>query len=535
MPTWSWFVPESPPDDRALLDATLSAGTSLSRRTWALLWAHPTAAACILLSMLVSNLLGAMISLLIGRGTDVAFGGEDPGAVIWIGVVIIGLLFSSFILGATGDALGDLGAARTVHTLRLELSARVLAAPDPRIAPGTVLNTVDQDSVQIGELKQVLGFPVMMIGFLLGSTIALLPISGIIAVLLPVGGLLTALATWISAKPLTRISARRRAAEATSISVATDLAQGSRVLKGLGATEQSEKRFARTAEQALVLMLVEARLQAWLTFLRQLVPTLCTIGLLSYAGLLAFTQVITSGEMISVTLLVPPALTVMGYSFGMFSEVWARGAASTQRVSGLLTDLDGAAPEQNRKPLPHPAELPTGLSIWHPHDATQQQNMLEQLTRLASHHPPEQVLLASHRIHVFEGTLADNLNPEGNIPPQKLVAALTAAACGDILRRLGGRLPQTGQQLQLPDTPIGEAGLNLSGGQRQRVALARVLARDPGVLILDDPTTGLDAVTLDQVARAIRQLRAGKVTIVITTNPTWRSLADQVFRGEVGR
>lgn len=528
MRTWSWFVPEDPPNDPSLIDAALAAGSatavSISRSTWRFLWAHRSASFGVVASMLLGSLLGALVSVVIGRGTDAAFSDGELGAVLLPVGLIIGLLLAGFILEATGDALTDLGSARTVHTMRLELSGKLLRAHRSRLAPGTVLNTVDQDSVHVGELKQALGFPVMMIGFLIGSTIALIPISPVVAVLLPVVGVLTGLASWLTAKPLTRLSSRRRAAETQSIALATDLAQGSRVVKGLGAIEQSEQRFAVAADQALDIMLAEARLQAWLTFLRQLVPTLGAIGLLLYTGILAFAGQITPGGLITVTLLVPPSLTVMGHSFGLLTEVWARGAASTARVAELAHDLADAPGGPAGHPHP-PVEVSMGLSVWCPRTAVDHQAMERALTHLTE---SREAIFAPHRVSVFEGTLAENLDPLDIVPPRQLVAALDAAACRDIILRLGGDPDNLHGHRDLPQALIGEAGFNLSGGQRQRVALARVLARDPAILILDDPTTGLDAVTLDKVARSIKQMRSRRSTIIITANPTWLSLADRV-------
>jgi putative ABC transport system ATP-binding protein len=75
---------------------------------------------------------------------------------------------------------------------------------------------------------------------------------------------------------------------------------------------------------------------------------------------------------------------------------------------------------------------------------------------------------------------------------------------------------------------VGERGLRLSGGQRQRVALARVLAADPPVLVLHEPTTAVDAATEARVAAGIRALRAGRTTLLVTTSPALLAACDRV-------
>jgi ABC-type multidrug transport system fused ATPase/permease subunit len=68
------------------------------------------------------------------------------------------------------------------------------------------------------------------------------------------------------------------------------------------------------------------------------------------------------------------------------------------------------------------------------------------------------------------------------------------------------------------DTPIGQKGRRLSGGQRQRIAIARAMVRDAPVLILDEPTTGLDAESGERVLGPLRRLMEGRSTIVISHN-----------------
>lgn len=85
------------------------------------------------------------------------------------------------------------------------------------------------------------------------------------------------------------------------------------------------------------------------------------------------------------------------------------------------------------------------------------------------------------------------------------------------------------------DTVIGERGTTLSGGQRQRIAIARALIRDAPILILDEPTTGLDPQSESIVMNAVEQLMRGRTTIMITHKPASASRADRIFVLEQGR
>jgi ATP-binding cassette subfamily B protein/subfamily B ATP-binding cassette protein MsbA len=68
-------------------------------------------------------------------------------------------------------------------------------------------------------------------------------------------------------------------------------------------------------------------------------------------------------------------------------------------------------------------------------------------------------------------------------------------------------------------TVVGERGATLSGGQRQRVAIARALLLDPPILILDEPASALDPETEQRLMEALRRVRAGKTTILISHRP----------------
>jgi len=78
------------------------------------------------------------------------------------------------------------------------------------------------------------------------------------------------------------------------------------------------------------------------------------------------------------------------------------------------------------------------------------------------------------------------------------------------------------------DTVVGERGHSLSGGQRQRVALARALLYDPRVLILDDATSAVDASTEEAIHDALREVTAGRTTVLVAHRRSTLHLADQI-------
>ncbi|WP_235029166.1 ABC transporter ATP-binding protein [Streptomyces sp. 3213.3] len=79
------------------------------------------------------------------------------------------------------------------------------------------------------------------------------------------------------------------------------------------------------------------------------------------------------------------------------------------------------------------------------------------------------------------------------------------------------------------DTPVGKHGNNLSGGQRRRIALARAMLRTAPVLVLDEPTTGLDDAATARIMAPLRHLTAGRTTFLITHDRRLAALADAVL------
>ena len=106
----------------------------------------------------------------------------------------------------------------------------------------------------------------------------------------------------------------------------------------------------------------------------------------------------------------------------------------------------------------------------------------------------DRVSVLPQRSRLIAGTLRENLSLAGRFSDSDLWAALETVALADIIRNRGEL-----------DARLGEGGTGLSGGQARRLCLARCLLKRPELLLLDEPTEGLDAATADTVMVGIRE------------------------------
>ncbi|MER7962394.1 ABC transporter ATP-binding protein [Streptomyces ardesiacus] len=129
----------------------------------------------------------------------------------------------------------------------------------------------------------------------------------------------------------------------------------------------------------------------------------------------------------------------------------------------------------------------------------------------------ERLLVNPYDGEIFAGTLRSNIDPSGT--SRTVPEAVEASMLTDVVA-----LHREGL-----DHAVRDRGANLSGGQRQRLSLARALAADADVLVLRDPTTAVDAVTEQLIARGVAELRRGRTTLVITSSPALLDVADRVL------
>ena len=138
----------------------------------------------------------------------------------------------------------------------------------------------------------------------------------------------------------------------------------------------------------------------------------------------------------------------------------------------------------------------------------------------------EQISLVLQDSLVFSGTLRENIafgSPGAS--EEQIVAAAHVAMADEFIRRFPEGY----------DTEVAERGTTLSGGQKQRLAIARAVLRDAPILILDEPTTGLDADAERIVMEALERAAAGRTTFIIAHRLSTVRLADRIIVIDRGR
>ncbi len=150
------------------------------------------------------------------------------------------------------------------------------------------------------------------------------------------------------------------------------------------------------------------------------------------------------------------------------------------------------------------------------------------LRQIDPHFLRNQVVLLEQNPRLFLGTLRENLDlarMDGFSTDQDLLNALARFGLIDLIRQHPRGL----------DMPLGEDGLGLSGGQKQMVALARMTLKDPRVVLLDEPTTGLDQTSEVYALRALAHWCQSRTLVVVTHRSQVLQLVNRIVVVEDGK
>ncbi|MDY7088635.1 MAG: ABC transporter ATP-binding protein [Actinomycetota bacterium] len=491
----------------------------------------------------------AAVPFLIGVIIDRAVDGGVGDLVFWLGVlgaIYVGLSYS-FRYGARA---AERAAEQAAHDLRLRVTRRVLhdrgGAESGRL-PGALVSIATSDTARVGGIAVAITYgsaAVVAVGF---TAVLLLSISIPLGLLVllglpPLMGL-----TRLIGKPLEERSETEQEHGAHASGIAADLVSGLRVVKGLRAEEAAVARYRQRSRVALTATVRAARMQAAYQGLVLTISGLFLAVIAVAGGILAVRGTITVGQLISsiglAQFLVGPLST-----FGWVGADLAQGRASAKRVAAVLSAPEAVRGGEQAPVTPvrgeidlrvrdlalkvAPGEL-VGVVATDPAQAAELIRLLNRsadpadgavsldgvsLTSLRPDELRAAVLAVEHHTDLFDGSVRSAVSLD-RADPATVEAAMVAADADEVARNLPEGL----------DAVLGDGARTLSGGQRQRLALARALAADTPVLAVHDPTTAVDAVTEARIAARLREARAGRTTILITTSPALLAITDRVL------
>ena len=132
----------------------------------------------------------------------------------------------------------------------------------------------------------------------------------------------------------------------------------------------------------------------------------------------------------------------------------------------------------------------------------------------------QQIGIVSQETYLFNGTIRENLlYAKADATEEEMIEALKKANIYDFIEKQESGL----------DTMVGNRGLKLSGGEKQRISIARVLLKDPALLVFDEATSALDSISEQKIQEAIEPLIQDRTSILIAHRLSTILAADEIL------
>lgn len=489
----------------------------------------------------------ALIPGALGAGVQAISDEDVSRAVMWAGVVLgLGIVVAGAGLVRHRYAVANwITAGARAQQLLIRRAAALGADLPKQVATGEVVAASANDVERIGNAYDIL--PRMI-----GAVIAFLAVAAILVysnlllgLIVLIGVPILSLGIAPLVRPLERREREQRIHLGMTQELAADTVAGLRVLRGIGGEDLFLARFHAESQKVQAAAVRTARIRALLDALQVFLPGLFVVVVTWLGARLALEGQLTVGQLVAfygyTAFLVMPLRTITEAA-----HKWTAARVASARVVGVLsldrTFDEGEDLETADVPTSHAGEITdpvTGLVV-RPglltavvtDDPNASDVLIDRLGRyrdsdvvldgtpmedLPLPTVRERVLVQDKDPMILSGAAEDlfDIPRTGRVDVD---SALEYASAVDVIDALPEGLA----------TDLPERGRSLSGGQRQRLALARSLVADPEILILDEPTSAVDAHTEARIGVSLKDARAGRTTVVFTTSPLLLEHVDTV-------
>lgn len=480
------------------MKATESGGSFILRRTVKRQWKRAVLGALFLGLWQLSE---ALVPIAIGLIIDHAVLPRDLRLLV-ISLVSFGALF--FVLSGS-YRIGSRALNRAVnhesHALRVEVASHALTKMSTKdLVPGEVMSRSTADADSITRIFGQLGTGVSALAGFAGAAIFLLFSDWLVGLIVLIIAPIISGIVAVSSRGISQRSSAQQATLATAGAQVGDTMLGLRVIKAIGGERWASSAYRQASQESAKAAINTAAATGKVAGIGELAVAINLAAVLLMAAWRVSSGQLEPGQLIAIIgigVYLSEPIRLLSNSIN--AAAVAHGAAN--RVAEFLSV------EEDKETNPENLDVSGSTFIVANPDC---------LTLPEQH---EGALIVPHAADVFEGTIRSNIAM--NHDPAAVVddSVLAASGATDIVAALPDGL----------DAQVRDSGSNLSGGQRQRIALARALHADPDVLVLVDPTSAVDSVTEVNIAQGIRKYRAGKTTMVLSTSPAFRHIADRVI------